>query len=854
MTEKNGEFRSIICVVRNILRRKPSQDLQTRIQLDFLSYFEENLEELSKEKIIIAADFPDAPNIKEAFSSYEELSKLIHAVSQLAKIDLRLPEISIDEESTNAIHIRKLNDETFRVSIAEPIKYKFTADQESADDEAFQFLLKNIFGHEKFRPGQMLIIKNALTRADTLGILPAGVGKSLCYQFVTLLQPRSALFIAPTNALIRDQYRILERDKIIQSTFISSDISSDDRTARIKDFMLGKYQLMLISSELAQYEEFRTMLAESKISTAVIDEIHCLSEWSHDFRFSYSQLIPTIRECCRDVTLLGLTGTASQAVLDDIKSNFDDVKAFTLINRDDFEFRRMIFRSDSEREDSILKIARQQVGTYTSRDVRKNRVGMIFSDDNCSRIQEVLSQHGTNVGDVEIFDKTLTFQEKIDAQKKFMDDEFFGVMVCDSEFGIGIDKENVKFTIHASLPPSIESFYQESGRAGRDEDKSEKSTCYIMLCPETIDRKIIAKIFDRSTSEEDRNKLQTKLTNDLGKILFRWNLNHDTIENEIQDVHAVLSALSQSSNDNSTTIELSQKNQNAIYKLYLLGIVKSWTVSDSALLKIKHAEKLEEIEIQHSLEKYIRKHDSEFSLTGKIKQYDHYYKIFNSSPNKISNMIRLLITWTHENVNYNRLQSLYNIFHLCSEDISNEEFQSRLSNYFRYTDEVVIFDSIVQCPLDFKNWFTVLNQNPSLEDFEPIDVKTAEKKLFTLSRYLESYGNNTGLNFLSGMLRLICGNFEDSEGEWRLESSFQNIKESPADSDQNTILDLTLQIGKTLAMNEKNLLSCTIDKIYPEILDQIQESLEDEYSLAIMIEGYTARIHKVLEENANGLF
>ncbi len=125
MTEKNGEFRSIICVVRNILRRKPSQDLKTRIQLDFLSYFEENLEELSKEKIIIAADFPDAPNIKEAFSSYEELSKLIHAVSQLAKIDLRLPKISIDEESTNAIHIRKLNDETFRVSIAEPIKYKF---------------------------------------------------------------------------------------------------------------------------------------------------------------------------------------------------------------------------------------------------------------------------------------------------------------------------------------------------------------------------------------------------------------------------------------------------------------------------------------------------------------------------------------------------------------------------------------------------------------------------------------------------------------------------------------------------------------------------------------------------------
>ena len=294
------------------------------------------------------------------------------------------------------------------------------------------------------------------------------------------------------------------------------------------------------------------------------------------------------------------------------------------------------------------------------------------------------------------------------------------------------------------------------------------------------------------------------MTNDLGKILSRWSLNHDAIENEIQNVQAVLSALFQPSDDNSTMIKLSKENQNAIHKLYLLGIVQSWTVSDSALLKIKHAEKLDEIEIQHSLENYIRKHDSEFSMNGKIKQYDNYYKILNSSSNKISNMIRLLITWTHENVNYNRLQSLYNIFQLCSENISNEEFQSRLNNYFRYTDEVVIFDLIVQCPLDFENWFTILNRNPSLEDFEPIDVQTAEKKLFTLSRYLESYGNNAGLNFLSGMLRLICGKFEDTEGEFRLKSSLQNIRENLTDSDQNTILDLTLQIGKTLAMNEKN--------------------------------------------------
>ena len=493
-------------------------DAVIRLQLAFIAYFKDNAADLSAENLTVKIIDSDVENFAELLKiAYEDLNLWLKNISQLAKINLTLPNLEIvAEDVDDAVNLdfkmfsrytdadkffdadkKKIYVRTdyfpqkkyYCVASAKSIAYKFTAAEELKDTLSLKFFLKNIFGYEEFREGQLPIIKHVLSRNDPIGILPTGTGKSLCYQLTALLQPGLTIVIVPLISLMQDQKKGMDERKIGRVAYVSSMVTGAEREKLLTQFENGQFQFMLISPERTQNLIFREYLqsADEKfnMTMAVIDEVHCLSEWGHDFRVSYLRLTPTIRNYCRDTCILGLTATASQAVLNDIKAEFDDdgsgVKALASMDRPELVFKRITFKSDLERESKILEIANEHFGNYTDcHGVKKNSVGLIFcltknttrTNPAVNRIVQILERNNYE-GDVKKFYADLP--DKVEIQNRFMEKDFNGVMVCTTAFGMGIDKENIKFTINSSLPKSIEEFYQQAGRAGRDADKSQKS-------------------------------------------------------------------------------------------------------------------------------------------------------------------------------------------------------------------------------------------------------------------------------------------------------------------------------------------------------------------------------------------
>lgn len=942
-------------------------DAVMRLQSAILFCLREGIIALSKQQLKIKIVNTDVKNLSELLTTaYEDLKLWIENVAQLAKVKIKLPALKISPpkdrnalaldfcmfsryadgdknfNAPNVLYVRTdyfPAKDYFQLAAAEPIKYKFT----DKDDASFKFLLKNLFGHDDFRTGQLPIIKNILSREDTIGILPTGTGKSLCFQLSVLLQPGVSIMIAPLVSLIQDQKRAMEAKGITRVDFITSAVAGEAREKVIKEFKAGKYQFMVVSPERLQNSEFRDALgkinATMKFSTAVIDEVHCLSEWGHDFRISYLRLIPTLRKYCAGARLLGLTATASQAVLEDLKAEFENdgrgIKALQSMDRNELTFTRLTVASNQERNEKILEIIRENDGTYIAGGVEKNSVGLIF----CQTINPIKHKDAPAVtriykdlllqeflkGRVEIFYGTLDAEERQRNQAHFMEKNFSGLMICTTAFGMGIDKENIKYTIHASLPKSIESFYQEAGRAGRDEDKSTKSRCYILHKPEIISSEKIEKIFAKNTGVSERKKLCRNLNSDLSTVLYFLNLERLPPEEECDKVLKILAELEAASSEGDRKIfdfgkdtvsfdkgknifELLKKNvyiqdwsfeqispnaaiiraegldferlnrinfankkeqdildglrggqtefhlyenfslntrQHALYKLTLLGIVRDWTVKYFNLtggrLYVDYAG-VDLERVKNSLLKYIHKHDVEFSLDGKNTRYEKYFRLAQEKPDELRTWLLILIEWTNDEIIYNRLQSSKNMLDFCAAEVSDEAFRQKVNDFFRYTEKTVLFDSIVQKPLDYKIWFDVL------------DSGEAEPLLNSLLRYLESYGNNTGLNYLSGMLRLTCGNYAGSDGEWRLADSLKSVKENLSEAAVNKILDKTFELAKNFGEAEKNMLSETLLKIYPEFLSRVHKELNDMYSLSLILDAHTAQIKKSLEAKLNGLF
>ncbi len=874
-------------------------DAVMRLQMLFLLLLKEARLNLS-EPISVYIHKSDVANIKGLLTiAYEDLKLWLANLTQLAKVSLELPELRYVEEPKlatlnldfsmfrrytdadgwenreNYVYIRTAyiqNNDYYTVASAKLIKYSISLDEGAEDIKSLSFLLRNLFKLEKFRDGQLGIIKNCLELQDTIGILPTGTGKSLCYQLAALLQPGISLVTVPIISLMLDQIKGLNNNGFERVACINSMISGAEKSSIISSYENGRYQLLFIAPERTQNNEFIASLQEIdrrfSFAYAVIDEAHCLSEWGHDFRVAYLRLIPILRKYCNDICLIGLTATASQAVLDDLKAEFDNdgsgVKALPSMDRAELVFKRIAVSSPQEREEAVIAAAEANDGIYTdSRGVSKNSVGLVFcqkvkpgtyhSNLSCLEVAAFLKNIAGFKNRIMLYHGQLKASEKGKVQKAFMAEAFSGAMVCTNAFGMGIDKENVRYTIHVSIPKSIEAFYQEAGRAGRDADKSLRSCCYLIHKREDeVNKGIINEIFNINTDVDKRKLLCRQLKSDLSTVMYFWNVGRQTVEDECSTINSIREELR---NDNPCIIGYDNESrvttahldiiQNALYKLSILGIVTGWTVEftegiTKGFLQVSYTD-IDEAGIKAALLRYIHKHDVEFTLAEGVTRYQQYYDMLPAGNDPVKSYIKILVVWGNNNILYSRLQSIYNMYQLCAPTVSDEEFRERINYYFRYTDDSVVFEAIVQNPLDYKNWYLLLQPDGKL-----INKARAGALMGTLSRYLESYSNNTGLNYLSGMLRLLCNDYLGTEGEWRLRSSITNIAEVMDDEAKREILDRTLAIAKNVDISCQNEVSRILIENYRDIAAIVYEALKDYYSLAVLVRGGTNRIRKVL--------
>ena len=520
----------------------------------------------------------DINNVEEIFKiAFEDIMEWLKAIYKLMKIKLSIPNIVFGSQSKEKMEIdfsicKRYSDEHlenperifirndyfseenyFELSFADSLKYEIQIEDKNNDFQELRFLLKNIFGFDDFRNGQIPIIKNILERNDTIGILPTGSGKSLCYQFASILQPGVTLIVVPIISLMIDQKKGMDKLFLNRTNLISSHMDGLEKDNVLSGLIKGNYQFLWISPERFQNENFRDKIFEinksMRFSTIVIDEVHCLSEWGHDFRISYLTLIRTIKKYCSDVCLLGLTATASQAVLEDLKNEFENdgsgIRALTSMNRDELVFKRVIAKNN---KNSKLKDIFNELSTIFGEDIsldkgNSTRCGLVFSstvrgkNDGCESVCLEINNIEGFKGRVKTYHGQLGTKERLEVQESFMENKF-PIITCTKAFGMGVDKSNIKYTIHYGLPQSIESFYQEAGRAGRDENKTEKSYCYILYTPENKSDKQeykdnINKIFSAEISAEERKKICNEfLKNDLSTIMYLWNINRKDVGDE----------------------------------------------------------------------------------------------------------------------------------------------------------------------------------------------------------------------------------------------------------------------------------------------------------------------------------
>jgi len=317
---------------------------------------------------------------------------------------------------------------------------------------AKQILIK-YWGHTNFRPMQEEIIQSVLATKDTLALLPTGAGKSVCFQIPCLMQAGICIVISPLISLMKDQVEHL-KSKGIKSVAITSGMSKNEVDVALGNCIYGNYKFLYLSPERLQNKMVQERIRQMNVNLITVDEAHCISEWGYDFRPSYLH-IAEIREVIPDVPILALTATATADIIDDIQDKLLFSEKHLLQSSFVREYLSYVVINTENKKTKLVKILNH---------FKSSAIVYVGSRKETKKITQLLRTHNISS---DYYHAGLDMDIRNQKQEKWTHNEI-RVMVATNAFGMGIDKENVRVVVHINTPTSLEAYFQEAGRAGRD--------------------------------------------------------------------------------------------------------------------------------------------------------------------------------------------------------------------------------------------------------------------------------------------------------------------------------------------------------------------------------------------------
>lgn len=323
--------------------------------------------------------------------------------------------------------------------------------------------LKQYFGYDSLRTGQEELINGILSGHDVLGIMPTGAGKSLCYQLPALMLKGITLVISPLISLMSDQVKALNQAGV-HAAYINSSLTENQIRMALSYASQGRYKIIYVAPERLNTPRFLDFACNADISMLTVDEAHCISQWGQDFRPSYLEISGFLTRLPRRPIVSAFTATATERVKNDIVASLglnNPVTMVTGFDRPNLFFRVVTRRGGSQKDNSIINYVKKH----------EDESGIIYcaTKKNVDKLYTLLNEQGISAGR---YHAGLSNDERKQNQEDFTYDRI-RVMVATNAFGMGIDKSNVRYVLHYNMPQSLEYYYQEAGRAGRDGEEAE---------------------------------------------------------------------------------------------------------------------------------------------------------------------------------------------------------------------------------------------------------------------------------------------------------------------------------------------------------------------------------------------